>query len=401
MQATRHKQVSAWIKAVSRHFPNLTSPQATVLALWSFAAIMAQTALVRGCALYLSGLLERDCNTVRQRLKEFYLDEAHKCGRQRRALVLEPCFPYLMQWVLELWPYPEIALALDPTLCRDRVACLTVSLVFSGGSIPVVWRIVAANEKGQWADDWAPMLERLREVIPREREVIVLTDRGLTSPRLFREVVQLGFHALFRATCGSKWREEGTTTFVRLRAMLPHAGTYYLRTGTIFKKRARLQATLCAVWEPGYAEAWFLVSDLTPERLRGRFYGLRYWIEQGFRLVKSFGFDWEHSRITEPERIMRLWLVYAVALLWTQAVAGRIEAAAEQLKMLRLRYYDVFDPKGRRMSRFNLGKHALRTAVDRKWRLPLPIALCPGMVPLFSGCIPVQLFKEQQIQLLL
>jgi hypothetical protein len=49
------------------------------------------------------------------------------------------------------------------------------------------------------------------------------------------------------------------------------------------------------------------------------------WIEHGFKCIKSAGCDWEHSRITDPARAERMWLVYAIAALWFQALATAIE----------------------------------------------------------------------------
>ncbi len=129
MHATRHEQVNTWITTVSSQMSHLSKPQATVLALWSFAAVIAQSASMTLSALLLAGLLAQKANTLRQRLKEFYKPQAAKKGDQRQELDVEACFAPLLSWVLRLWPGQQIALALDPTLCRDRFVCLSVALV--------------------------------------------------------------------------------------------------------------------------------------------------------------------------------------------------------------------------------------------------------------------------------
>ena len=54
-------------------------------------------------------------------------------------------------------------------------------------------------------------------------------------------------------------------------------------------------------------------------------YGLRTWIEQGFKRLKSGGWDWQYTRRTDPERAERLWLVMAVASWWCLRVGGEAE----------------------------------------------------------------------------
>ena len=54
-------------------------------------------------------------------------------------------------------------------------------------------------------------------------------------------------------------------------------------------------------------------------------YGLRVWIEQGFRILKREGWD---GRRTDPERVDRHWLVMAVATLQVLAHGTRVEDAA-------------------------------------------------------------------------
>ena len=78
-------------------------------------------------------------------------------------------------------------------------------------------------------------------------------------------------------------------------------------------------------WEPGYEEAWFLITDLTPETAESCWYGLRNWIEQGFKLIKSGGWQWQKTKMTDPQRVERLWLAIAVATMWVLRVGGQYE----------------------------------------------------------------------------
>lgn len=71
---------------------------------------------------------------------------------------------------------------------------------------------------------------------------------------------------------------------------------------------------------------WLILTDLAPEAAHVGWYGLRAWIEGQFKDIKSGGFQWQYTRMTNPERVQRLWLVMAVALLYTISLGSQVEA---------------------------------------------------------------------------
>ena len=52
---------------------------------------------------------------------------------------------------------------------------------------------------------------------------------------------------------------------------------------------------------------------------------MRTWVECGFKDLKRGGFGWHHSKMREAERVERLWLAYAVALMWLVGVGSQQE----------------------------------------------------------------------------
>ena len=65
---------------------------------------------------------------------------------------------------------------------------------------------------------------------------------------------------------------------------------------------------------------------LPPEASTAGWYGLRAWIEQGFKITKRAGWQWQRTHMTKPERAARLWLAVAVATLWLLSVGGEADA---------------------------------------------------------------------------
>src|SRR5205814_5242896 len=84
----------------------------------------------------------------------------------------------------------------------------------------------------------------------------------------------------------------------------------------------RLECTLLAFFGEGHKDPWLLLTDLPPENADACWYGLRTWIEQGFKFLKRSGWQWNHTRMSDPQRAERLWLATSVATLWLLSEGG-------------------------------------------------------------------------------
>jgi hypothetical protein len=320
-------QLYQWIDQVSTHFPSLSRPQATVLALWSFGMVLAHSCGLDSVALVLACLLGQRDQTVRQRLREFYRDAHAKRGRHRAQLDPTVCFAGLLDWVLAGWSSPRVALALDATTLADRLTVLAVSVVYRGCAIPVAWTVLRGNDPGAWNPHWKALLERLRPRLDARWTVVVLTDRGLESRTLFATIAGLGWHPLMRVKVGGQFRPEGWHRFYPMKRFAAAAGRRWCGRGEAYKSaEARLACTLLACWEPGHDQAWLVLTDLGPQAATPAWYALRSWIEQGFKVAKSAGWQWQHSRLSDPARAERQWVAVAVATLWLVQVGGVAEA---------------------------------------------------------------------------
>ena len=99
-------------------------------------------------------------------------------------------------WVLAWWRSGRLALAVDPTLKGDDTTA--ISVVYRGCAIPVAWRILRANQPGAWMDPIVELLQALAPAVPREMTVVVLCDRGLASPKLWKQIRAQGWHPYMR-----------------------------------------------------------------------------------------------------------------------------------------------------------------------------------------------------------
>jgi hypothetical protein len=300
-----------------------------VLALYSFGAILAQRCGLNSVAATLAALLGLGYLTIRSRLQEFYQPARAKSGTRRRELDVTTCFAPLLAWTLKGWPSNRLALALDATSLGDRFTVLSISVVYRGSACPVAWKIVQANVRHAWKPEWIALLRSFQALVPAGWTVIVMSDRGLYARWLFQEIVALGWHPLMRITHMSKFRPHGSRSGIPVTTFVPRAGQRWQGRGVAFPRKScrRLACTLLACWEPGHEEPWFVLTDLGPDQSEGLWYGMRAWIEHGFKLLKHGGWQWQMTRMTDPERASRLWLVLAVATRYVLAVGGQADAS--------------------------------------------------------------------------
>ena len=331
-----HTPLYSWIGQVVSAFPHLSRPQATVLALYSFGAILAQRCGLNSVATTLAALLGLGYSTIRSRLQEFYQPASAKSGTQTRELDVTTCFAPLLAWILKGWPSKRLALALDATSLGDRFTVLSISVVYRGSAMPVAWKIVQANVRHAWKPEWIALLRSFQALVPADWTVIVMTDRGLYARWLFQEIVALGWHPLMRITHMSKFRRNGSRSSVPVTAFVPKVGQRWQGRGVAFPKKAHATARLHALGllGAGHDEPWFVLTDLGPDQSEGLWYGMRAWIEHGFKLLKHGGWQWQKTRMTDPERASRLWLVLAVATRYVLAVGGEAESAEIEVETL-------------------------------------------------------------------
>ena len=174
--------------------------------------------------------------------------------------------------------------------------------------------------------------------------VIVLADRGLYAPWLFRRIRRLGWHPFLRVKAGGTFRPEGKARF------FPKPGSSFCGYGTAFATpESRLQCTLLARWELDQEEPWFILTDLPPEAGDACWYGMRAWIEQGFKIIKRGGWQWHRTRMTDPSRAKRLWLAMAVATLWLLSVGGEADERIPESTFLDLTQV-LAQKKGKRLA---------------------------------------------------
>ena len=312
-----------WQRRVATRFPDLPTAHAGWLANASYAIALARSAAVTAAALRLATLLGVALSTARQRLRELYQPAAIKAGRRRVAFDHVTCFGPLLAWATSGCPgRRRLALAIDPTDLSGRFLILTASVLYRSCAIPVAWHVQPAHQAGSWNDRWAELLAELRERLGEGWEVVVLSDRGLESAALFRTIAGLGWHPLMRVKAAGTFRPDGWRKGYPVGRFAGAVGRRWHGAGVAYPGSERLRCTLLACWTEGHEGPWLVLTDLGPRSADVAWYGWRAWIEQGFKKLKSGGWQLEKNRMDDPERVARWLAAVALATLWALETGG-------------------------------------------------------------------------------
>jgi len=358
--------------SIETHFGHLRPAQQWGLVLWVYGTILAQSCCQTAVVAALMVLGQPQ--TIRDRLRDWLYDGCDKSAPCTTQVEVATCFVPLLRWILTLWQGHELALAVDVTNHRDRMHVLCVSVLYRGSAIPVAWHILPGNQPGAWMPHLCRLIDRLGPAVPASFTVLVLVDRGLRSPALWRHITAQHWHPMLRLQANTVFRPSGMRHRHVARSLVHGPGDAWVGQGAAFRHRP-LPGTLIVLWGQDATEPWVLLTDLAPADVGLCWYGLRIWIELGFRVIKSIGLQWQRSRRTDPDRVARHWVVVAVALVWITAYGTRVEDAQwSHRPPARLRTPPRMipaPPPGRRaISLFRLGLSWLRWQLihGRPWR---------------------------------
>lgn len=377
-----------WSAQVSRHLAHLNAGVRRGLSLYSFGIIMLGTSGQSTVVAFLSLLLARPFNTVRQQVREVVYDHGDKAGRKRTDFDITTCFVPLLQWMLHCFAPDQrtLVLAIDVTYLRDTFAVFAVSVVIGGSSIPVGWHIQPTTQKGAWNPVWQRLLRTLHTVVPADWQVVVLGDGGLYSKALFTFIRdQLHWHphlridrqGLYQDSSGA-WQPLSSLVFPGMAPTVCQVCCF---------KGDPLLCTLLLEWDSQCDKPCMVVTDLPIESARCRTYHLRYWIESGFKDMKRGGLHWEQTKMTDPRRAERLWLVLSLVLLHWTCVSATDPLMTEPHNFLT---YQSFSPSTTGLSAVRLGwLFSLVALITHRPLLIRPtLRYDPSDVPIFLHTYP-------------
>jgi hypothetical protein len=254
--------LSQWPQTVSSHMAHLSKPQATVLALWSFGMLLAQSCGMTSLAASLAALVGRSQGTLRPHLRECWCQAPRKTAAKRadkrQERDVSSCFLPLMRWVVACWPPAErrLALALDASTLGQRFTVLAITILDRGCAIAIAWLVLPSTSKGAWRADWERLFTQYAAGLLADWTVSVLADRGVYARFLSTHIQSLGWHLFLRNNLAGNYREVGAATFRRLPRRCAKTDAGLLGAVSCCSRAdAQLPCRLLARWDAGHADA--------------------------------------------------------------------------------------------------------------------------------------------------
>lgn len=299
-----------WEDEIANWLPSLNTWQVENVALFSQAVVETESS--RQSTLARHVICGEQVESAARRLRRFL---------SNKALDLNAFFTEWTRWVIGMMDGESVDLLVDETKLSDRIGVMVVGVAFDARCIPLAWHCYIANSAADYpAEGQVQVIDQLLAAIqagiPAGRTVTLMADRGIgMSAALCRCVEARGWQYLFRVNAQTKlYTAAGEYTI----ADMVQPGEEWRREGAIFKTRAHLPAGARALWSVGYDEPWALVTNAPA--LTGHEYARRNWQEQSFRDLKSCGWQWESSRIKNPDHMACLMILLVVAYGWSIAL---------------------------------------------------------------------------------
>lgn len=358
---SQREAVYQWRKRIASQLPQLSKPQALVLAGFSLGMALARSCTLARVAEALASWGKPD--TVERRLQRLLSNPRLDWSQGCRGLA---------RWVLRSWASAEVVLLVDETYLQDKLRVMVVSLAYRGRALPLAWW---AYPPGEWPLGQVELIRTLlgwvAEALPAGKRVWVQADRGIgTSPGLLEVIERLGWYYLVRVQGGVRlrWSQGGERKEARFAEVVGEQGQRWQGPVEAFKQAGWKRCWALGVWKAGQEQPWLLLSN-DPSAQEGD-YALRMWEELAFRDLKSNGWQWQRSRVWQPQHANRLWLVLALAYLWVLSLGTRV------LRRGRL-WRELSRGRGTRRSVFQLGLRYLKRWLALGKRLDYDLAFHP------------------------
>ena len=363
-----------WIATVDDVFPHINKPTVKLLALWSFSIATLKSCSLSSVSQFVASLLGASINTARQRLRELYLEKENKRGEKRRTIDPEQCFLPLLKWIMNRWDNSHVAIAIDATNLKDRFVVLTVSVSYCSIAIPIAWKVLRTNQSGSWNSHWIRLLKTIQPAFSKDHIVLVLADRGIYSPSLFRTIASMGFHPYLRINSGGMFKPEGKKIWIPLSNLIKSPGEQWSGRVTLFKStKSRLECTLLGCWQHDGEKPWLIATDLMPGESDPLWYGFRAWIEQMFKNLKREGWQWHRTRIESADRAERHLLAIALAFILVISITPNVEHLPDiefHIETTKKKHSSIFSPHS--ISAFRAGRILLLMCLIAGKSLPKP-----------------------------
>ncbi|NER06530.1 MAG: transposase [Okeania sp. SIO3C4] len=313
-----HSQLMGWLSQQSRY----RDKRHLIALAWMVVGLILSVKL--SLPAWESHVISRaqQAASLERRWQRFLHNQRIRCKALYVPLVLA---------ALERWRGQRLYLALDTSLLWNRYCLIHVSVICGGRAVPLLWRVIEHNSASVSVVRYLPLLRLAQRLLAQAgyEEVMLLADRGFAHQRLLSWLPQQsGWHYALRMPSDELVHTSGSSPS-EIKRLWPAKGEACLYPGVRLWSEGRWRTNLVLANARGTKEPWAVITDEAPSLQTLWQYGYRFRTEELFLDAKSGAFELEQSQLRSAAALTRLYLVAAVALLFstmhgmTVQVAGR------------------------------------------------------------------------------
>jgi hypothetical protein len=225
-------------------------------------------------------------------------------------------------------------IALDTSMLWNEFCQIRLCLIYRGRAIPLVWKTIKHGSSSVKFEVYKTLLEQTNELLPANKRVVFLADRGFIDTQLMAFLSQkLQWHWRIRYKVSINAYRAGKRKSqpycqLKMTAQYGHArfyhhvyltDSYYGKVHLAFARHSKKR------------ETWLIASDEPTDYETFHEYGLRFDIEEGFKEDKSGLFQLESSKFRDAQALTRLYTPIAIATLFlTSQGVDVVERGARQ-----------------------------------------------------------------------
>ena len=322
------------------------------LALWCQALAISPNCHLSTLALGLP--LPGDRENLIQRLRRFL---------KNRHILIQRCYGTVVRELFAHWQGCEISLVMDRTDLENRWSILSVGAAYGKRALPLGWRLLpfgatsAEEQQGllRQVRPYLPPLSQVRVHFYGDSEFRAVPVQQLCQDYHWHWQVGLKSDLYFRQPSGP-WQT--------LHSLGLQAGERrYLNQVYLTQKHDFGPINLMADWAVKQEHARYWALDLPADGRAWRRGRKRYWIEPTYRDWKSYGFNLEGCKITDPARLEVLLLGIALSTVWMIHLGDWLHAHGQAHLLAPAHKTDY--------SLFRLGRDYLQRALTMGWAIPV------------------------------
>lgn len=275
--------------------------------------------------------------------------------------------PYVRTLIASL-PEGPLVLVMDGSSVGRNCQALVISVLYKKRALPLAWSVVQ-GKKGHLSEQMhQDLVEQVALLLPPERTIIFLGDGEFNGIDLLGLVAQQGWFFACRISRNTLLCEQEEWFSLSLLSMEP--GDQIEMPEVLFTQQGFGPVLVVAVWEHGYEEPLYLVSNFDLPEEACFWYKKRFSIETFFSDQKSRGFHLAHCHIGEPMRLQRLLMATCLAYLWMVCLGEMV---------LRRGWLPIVHRRSRcDLSLFQIGLLWIEHCLNEGWPVPVAFQMRAG-----------------------